>query len=572
MVALLGGLIARGDVSQDITALTLPGFGGYVIASDAGNDDLGYNREYIPAQSVVNYQRAAGNANYSYEYTYQYRLLDEAGVAQPLRVGLTTNTVQSVVLNINRSQQFVLYLPVTNRVELTPAAELDPHRQYRVELNLLRRVSGTIGRPSETGESEQTPLQSIYHFASTNPLDADFNVIPVLDSVAWSRRYAVDTDPDRDRFQVTAGFRVHRYDAWILPRTTNNITFRVSAELRDAATDELVAISPSATNVVRGIPNFSFNIFLGYTFPAVVDTSALFQFRPVDGTRLDPVNKTYRVRVRIGHYPTSGALLPVAGNALDLAPSRLLHFNGNLVFDDIPTRFTSIANNPAAGALSGGGVNTTLAVDNGSGQIVDHPGHTYGDGTPLAVSLRPNGDARLTAGSVAVTGPTPDDDTAGLIRFRRGTITLDTSGARASLAATYPTGFGLALNTAGNLVNGIAGFLDVPLGPDLAPASDPLTVLPAPWWGADESRPVWMEVTDVRWVVAPAGSSSPPPAGRSTSGSTSTTPSTPHRCRRRRRPRSPMNATTSGSMAWRAPRWWSTPRTAPAAGSREPPC
>jgi len=178
----------RAEVLETINSLTITNLTGYVIASDAVFGGAGHTRDTIDVQSEISYTRSIANSNYIFEYTYQYRLLDEAGVAQSLRDGFDTVTVVSRDVSINRTL-VIPYPAVVRTVQLVPAARLDPYQQYRVELRLLRRVSGSIGRPTATGDVMTTAAATFYHFPSTTATDADVNVIPLLNSVNWSRTY-----------------------------------------------------------------------------------------------------------------------------------------------------------------------------------------------------------------------------------------------------------------------------------------------------------------------------------------------------------------------------------------------
>jgi hypothetical protein len=234
--------------------------------------------------------------------------------------------------------------------------------------------------------------------------------------------------------------------------------------------------------------------------PTVANLSQALVLSPT--TQLDPINRTYRLKVTIGHYRTAASFLPVAGNDVTLAPQRLLHLNGRLLFGAIETRYTSLGNNPIQGVISGGTMPTSLGVDGQSGFVVGMPSHTYGDGTLLSVRVSPDGTARLAAGSVVLTGPSPDEEMIQNVRMVRGPVTLDVTGAKANLAVYHPAGFSYAFNPDGKLTLGASLFTAISLGQDLIPLADPqLSPFGSDVWVVEETKPVWMKVTGIKWLM-----------------------------------------------------------------------
>lgn len=496
LVLFAGASRLRSEVVATISSLTVTNYTGYVLASDSLNGLAGYDRDAIRGVSQVSYARSTVNANYLFDYQYQYRLLDPNGVAQPLLVGGVTNTVVIDTVAIDRSNGGIIYLPVRRAFALTPAATLDPYTEYRVELKLYRRVTGSLARFVDTGESAATAGARYLHFPSLVATDSDVNVIPVLESVAWTRVYALKDGGAKSNFQAQVSFKAYRWDRWNLSPLTNGVNFALQVELRDAATDAVIPLEDSTFVVNRALPTYT---TADPMVPSVATVTETLSFTPTG--QLDPINKTYKLSVRVGHFRTGGSLIPDWGNQLALAGRRLLHLNGRLFFGAIETRYTSLANNPAQGVISGGTMPTTLAVDNQSGRLASNAAYTYGDGTALSVRVNAAGTATLSVGSVVLTGPNPDDDMVENVRFRRGPVTLDTNGAVANLVVGHPAGFGYALNTAGKILLGASLFTDIRLGADLRPLADPAATWPGEVWGVEESKPLWMKFSGVKWLV-----------------------------------------------------------------------
>lgn len=487
----------RGEITESITSLSVTNYTGYVIASDASNGLPGYNRDTIDVRSVVNYLRSTADRTYVFDYTYQYRLLDANGVAHPLLAGGDTNTVVSETIEVDRTGPVIIQPNVTRTMKLTPAARLNPYTEYRVELRLLRRATGTLGRPTFTGDELETTAARYLHFPSTDPVDSDVNVIPIAESGSWTRTYLLTGGGSKSNLQAQVNFKAYRYDRYNLSTVNNDINFSFQMELRDAATDALIPLADSLIVATKTLATHTNDDPLQ---PTVANLNQSLVLSPT--TQLDPINKTYRLKVTIGHYRTLGSLVPVAGNDVTLAPQRLLHLNGQLFFGAIETRYSSLGNNPSQGIISGGTMPTSLGVDNQSGFVVGMPSHTYGDGTLLSVRVSPDGSARLAAGSVVLTGPTPDEEIIENVRMVRGPVTLDVTGAKAHLAVYHPGGFSYAFNTNGKLTLGASLFSAIPLGQDLIPLSDPqVSPFATDVWVVEETKPVWMKTTGVKWLV-----------------------------------------------------------------------
>jgi hypothetical protein len=496
------------DISSSIQSVTITNAAnGILIASDAANGADGYDRDALAVRTSVLYSRRTGtgaSTNFVYEYQYKYRLLDSSGNAVDLIIpGLpaTTNTVLTSTLVVDRSSTNIfINLPTIRFARLTPAVRLDPDENYRVELQLARRVSGTLSRFVDVNDPTDSDPARFLHFTNTDPADGAYNVFTRLTSVAWDRAYMVNTDADKNAFRLQVGWSSFRYDAYTTAPANSSVLFRFNIELFDASNGTAIPLEDSSINVSRLIASHAAPAGQPRV-PATNNLSATISFRPAPGVQLDSPGKTYRVRVTVGHFEAPLALFPTLANSGDNGPRRLMQFNGRLLFGGIGTQFTSIANDPASGVVTPTSITTTLAVDNNSGSIIGSPSHVFGDGTPLAVRLLNNGDAELTAGTVSVTGPSPDAGEISDVRFVRGVITLSTGGARADIAPLLPTGFGLAPDTAGNLLLGFANFTNVPLTQALAPAVNPSATFPAPWWGVEETKPMWMEVSGVQWFV-----------------------------------------------------------------------
>ena len=489
---------ARAHTSEDILSLAVTNTTGYVINSDTNYPSSVYNRDTLMVSASIQYTTASAIQS-SYDYRAAFRLMDS-----------DTNVVPLVTPPGQTSDSFVVqdtvFLPLfgsmtavrTYGAALRPAVRLDPYKKYHVELSLEERRSGSNQSFDFTGDELSTAPQTYLHFTNSVSGDVPANIIAVLDSAVMSRTYAVRTIPNKTSFSLAASYHLHRYDDFYGPVGNDNVGVRFDIELVDATTSQVVPLVASNVTVMRSVPRYT----LGIPYkPAVFIASELINVEPALGVQLDSVNHTYFARVKISHAEIAGQPF-VSGNQATTSATRLLHFNGQLLFGPVVTKFTSIDNTPPLGAVVPNAyVSTLLGVDNKSGYIVGHPNHVYGDGTDLDVHLLSNGDAVLASGSVSVQSPAPDADSVSRVRFERQGMTLDASGAHANVTVILPAGFGYRGNTAGRKLNSRVTWNGVALNGSLAPAND--LSYNTPFFAAEETKPFWVGASSLRWQIVP---------------------------------------------------------------------
>ncbi|MBK9137495.1 MAG: hypothetical protein IPM17_01825 [Verrucomicrobia bacterium] len=502
IVAFWGAASAWAHTEQ-VLSVSVTNYTGYVIASDA-NAGLGpeYNRENIAARAEIRYTAQTATAA-TFFYRILFRLVDAAGNVVPIfdETG-ASNTVYRVSTSV-RLPTTILGIPFSTRTllhdaPLVPVGRLSPFTQYRVTVNMEKAASAT-GRYSAIAASGQDSLRTYYHFPSTVSNDPQRNVIAVLDGAAYQRTYLVNTVPGRDTLQVRADFTLRRYDAFAVAPATHNIPLRFTATLIDATSGQAVPLVQSNFTASRAVQTYLLAIIGNPVGPAVVTDSEVLNLRPVG--QLDSPGRLYRVQVQLAHEETP--LQPfVPANTVALANQRMLHFNGRLFFGDIATRVNALNNNPAPGAVGVNSVASTLGIPAGGGVIEGSPGHTYGTGAALPVVLRSNGNAEYTgAPSVAVSGPSPDTNAVANVRFQRSGMVLNTAGGFANFKVWLPSGFGIRPVPNSRITTGFLEFNNVKLVQNLRPASPDL-VLASIFWGAEETKPVWIQGDELRWLVA----------------------------------------------------------------------
>jgi hypothetical protein len=280
-----------------------------------------------------------------YDYQILFRLLDGT---EPVPLRMTNGTIST---NLVLSSTVILpdiftTSKTNNRIyvgQLAPAAPLDPYRQYTVDVRLFERTNG-VGAFTYTGDSASEAPHLYRHFASTNSNDAATNVIAILSSAPVTQMFAVDTIADKDAFRCVAGLTLLRYDYftndYVIP-PADNIAVALDFELRDSVTDAVVPLSQSTTNVLIAVPRHAKQG--SFRVPAVVNAAQAILIKPAPSAQLDPL-RMYRTIVRVRHRETAAVFKN--GNSVTNAPIRFLHFNGDLFFGSVLTRFTSIDNIP----------------------------------------------------------------------------------------------------------------------------------------------------------------------------------------------------------------------------------
>ncbi|HUL51033.1 MAG TPA: hypothetical protein VLU94_00470 [Candidatus Nitrosotalea sp.] len=496
---------ATTGTTDNLEQMFVSNYSGYVIDSDAGVP--GYNRDTIQATSIVRSENFSG-APTADGYVLTYRLLD-AGTGLPFPIYDSTGVTNiSYTCNVTNSIPLAIAAAVetTNVTGLKPAARLNPYSQYTVELKVFK--GGAF-----TGMTLTDGPRGYLHFTNTVSGDVAVNTIAVLDTGSYTRTNFVNTVPGKDAIAVDVDYILNRYDDFNGPIGNDNVTVHLNYRLVDVASNNDVPLATSTATFVESVQNYFFFFFKAPTAPAFAHT---LQIKPATGQQLDSVNKLYKVIVSIDHVEINSQP-PVAGNSLTLANQQFLHFNGNLLFGPILTRFTSIASDPPTGPTSAPlFVASSLAVDANSGYVVGKSPASYyfGSGLALNVNLRPNGDAIFTgpAGGIPLFGPTPDTDVVHNVRYSRGPINLDVGGATSDVQAILPTGFGYNTDPTSRILSGKVDFGVTALAQDLSPATDPSFAPAVGLFACEETKPFWIQASSMLWkvnsglfVLAPTG-------------------------------------------------------------------
>lgn len=315
-----------------------------------------------------------------------------------------------------------------------------------------------------------------------------------LGAVQWSRQFAVKTIAAQQGFAATAPFWLRRLDDFGAPAGNTSVALTLQASLQGALA--------GAVPLVNNLANFNFLLapFLAAAPQATAGgilQSPSLNLQPAGATQLDSVNDTFQLTVAENESVNSSPV--TTPDSVTLPVVQLLQFDGNLLFGPVVTEFTSLANTPAPGALAGGGVATTLAVNNNSGYVVGSPSHTYGNGTALNVILLSDGDA-IASNTVSLNAPPNDTGTIQNISFSRSSESLTPTGAVAYADVLMPLGFSIGISPTNHESIGFAPLGYVVLDGNLNPVK-PAFVVPGPLFGIEETIPYLFGAPNLTWQV-----------------------------------------------------------------------
>jgi len=463
---------------------------GYVLNSDAT-----YGRSNLLAQATFSVENFTGAAA-SYTNVLSFRLLNaSSGAAHPIynpanittNAGYTYNVTNVLALASGTNQTVTVSAP------LRPAAWMSQFTNYYLECRLL--TNGVLAQTLTTAPT------NYYHFTNTVAGDPAYNALLNLTNSSWSRTYAVQTIPGQDSFQVGVGYEIRRWDEIGLGSGVTNIPVVFNYTLRDAAGHSIPLVRSSSVFNDAVTNYYSIFYFLPYVhtvnYPVVATVSHTLNVTPA--AQLDSVNTNYYLTVTVSHTnnPASGQV--IAANTRGTSTNELLHFSGNLLFGSVVTILDSLGVVPPVNPPIGGVIPTTLNTV--SGHVAGMPGFTFAGAGPFGVNLKTNGDAVVTAGSVVLSAPVPDNDSLARVNFRRGPITLSSSGASADLRVTLPTGLGYRYDLNSLVVQSAFTVTTVPLSGTLEPLVDQ-TFMPGMIYAVEENKPVWMQTDRIIWHVA----------------------------------------------------------------------
>ncbi|WP_193214471.1 hypothetical protein [Luteolibacter marinus] len=499
-VCLLAASANAQSILAEIQSITAPTGSAasprYVIDSDANNGGLGYERDAMTVSASVQFTKNTADFSTSGEFRLSAQLIDTAtGTAVTLESGSTSSTGASQTVALNS-------LSPTTTLSLSavvdPGVDLGAGKTYRMRVTVQRL--GTITFPGggtfpawlTADGPEDSASFTVVHFADGTPGSEYWVRGYPTGGATWTRSYRVQTDGAKDEFTATLPYFVSRYD---VGGATAIIPFRITAILTDDTGADVPLVNGGVTTSYFFLNSSQFGI--PYQ-PSTATGTLTASFQPV--AQLDSPARTYKLRLKLDHLENSPSTYHEDGETPDTTLRRLLDFNGKLLFGGVTAQIDALSNNPVAGSVGAGYVNSTLQVDSGS--IPGEP-YTFGSAAALGVRLQTNGDALVVSGSEAVLENV--EATYGGVTVRYPSTTLSSSGAAAGDAVVYlPQGLGFTEDRAaarGRYKSGIAMGYPVSMQPDFTHAGVLTTAFGADAWVFDEARPLQYQVTDFTFLT-----------------------------------------------------------------------
>lgn len=329
--------------------------------------------------------------------------------------------------------------------------------------------------------------------------DAALNVQANLDSL----KLGYEAETGAATLQIA--FTATRYDDFTHPPATDDIPFRLEAQIWDETISAFVPLAEASMQVVRPMDSHA---GVGTPFRLTVEET----LRVVPALGRWQYGHDYSAWVTLEHREPDATVVPHGQILTGL--QALVPLSGKLSFGDFETRFTDVANDPRIGQAPNpdypdDGFRTTLAVANQSGTLPGHPGLTFGDGTPLPVHIFASGDAKyLGPAGVQIEGSRHGRQKAGNVRFGYAKLQLRPDGLFALDAyAGLPPGSGFAVDGQTRRLLGRMPLGVVPLSAAFQPRGTEFELKAADFgltalWFHHEQLPLRLATDRLVWKVA----------------------------------------------------------------------
>lgn len=470
----------------------------YVIDSDAANGTLGYTRDQLSVSASVTFVKNTTNFSEAKDFRLSAQLIDVASnTAVTLESGTTSQAGSSLNVELNA---FFPFATQTLTTMVDPGVDLGAGKSYLLRVTVQRLDTFLFnGFPLQVWVAADGPDDSsgftVVHFMDGAGGADRFVRGYATGGATWTRSYLMATDPAKDVFTATLPYFMSRYD---VGGSSAAVSYQITATLTDDMGTNVPLAGGGVTSTTLSLA--AGTIGIPYR-PTTASGTFTASFAPV--AQLDSRNRTYQLHLEVKHLEVT---FPMAyrtdATTPETALTRLLHFNGRLLFGALPTQIDSLQNNPVSGTLGVGYVNTLVQV--AAGSIPSQPAYSYGSGAALGVRLMVNGDAVVTSGSEPVAGAV----SAMFSRIKvdyPGTVLSATGPSAGAVKINLPQGLGYTPDRAAAAMRYEPTFA--------VGGSRPLTVAfrhtgtlssgvgPAAWV-FDESRPLLYQVTGFAFTQA----------------------------------------------------------------------
>ncbi len=322
---------------------------------------------------------------------------------------------------------------------------------------------------------------------------------PVFTQVA-----AINTVPGKNAFTITGRSLTRRfYDFGVLPANLA-VTNRLDASLQISGSGTSISIQPASSSIGTVMGAYNASTPQPLAASSVLSQSVTLNLLPQAGVQLDSVDQLHEAVVTLSHNENGGSF---ANDGSDTTgPTRLLHFNGHILFGSVDTIVSNIVTVPVAGTnFAPSYQQAQISIAAGGAYLALAPAVTFG-GSAINVNLAVDGTATNLSGVFNISAPGQFFESAG-IRYRLPGLTLSSNGAVATaLEAWFPTGFGMQTSTNNRVQLPFASRTNIVLGGNLEPATSPVVFSAADYntnflWFAEETKPLLIGATQIEWRI-----------------------------------------------------------------------
>jgi hypothetical protein len=390
------------------------------------------SNESITGYTGILLQNAGMLAPLTVEGDYFVNNFTVRSVTQTWRIGFQLlDDAGNTAVPETFTDPFTTVVPAHGQVDGAQTATLTPASvtsgtAYHLSVQLYGQSANPPGWVAVGGPS----LSDAYRFQVADAAAAA-GLVGWLNTTILNQSFAVATVPGAQSFQVEAKGVLGRYAQLDQAASVDNYQLSLDLTLTGANTGPIALTTPHTSATL----SLATHTAAGAPASAVIDQ--MLNLQPT--TQLDSTDN-YTIGVTFSYAGPDNVQSPP--QTITLTGQRLLHFNGTVRFGAVTTTITQLSNQPEPlGTMAGVGENTTLGI---SGILTANPAFTFTTGADLSVMLNIDGSA-MTSDSVDVTPPTtPDASSVNGVRFTRDTLSLDGTGAHASVTVQFPAGFGVS--------------------------------------------------------------------------------------------------------------------------------
>lgn len=497
-----------------INSVAFTGSDDIIIDADADNPGALYQRDRVPFSVQTTFTRTAGESATT-NYRYALRLLDPEGnpVLLATPAGGTADVLSpTITVNFGTATS----VTITTNADFAPAEQLSASKEYRLEIQVGRMVSGSL----TVMDTRESASRRFWHFTGTNasPTAPRRNVVARVSKIAWEKDHALTTGNTaaQRRFVARVQIQVKRYYNWeAADPGTDNVQFRVTTRLKsNDATPAQIALDAEAPGIfdnVLAIPHFVVNSF-GVPEPWSDTINIDIGLRP--GAQIDTINKLFFAEADLEHIEASTY---VTDETAATSPIRaLMHFNGSLIAagtGGAALVMTELGNEPVDHGLDVPNGNRQVGLAVIRGHLAANPAYNLravlAPGYAAQARLFNDGRAEITTANLPIQVP-PMEITSpapGNMEFTRSNMVLTSTGMMSDISLRLPRGMGvvevgsqnsrLARDFLLKPAHPIHPTLLVPAGSIVFPAPNPVTHFGL----TEETKPFLIRCNWITWNI-----------------------------------------------------------------------